>query len=144
MKMKLLPLCALLLMSFYLKSQNDVYIDLRLKQAFPEEYLSNLTRDFPLEIQYLNWSLDNSYDIVELGIEKCESLPYLKSFNSLTKTIGENIQDIDVTNFNYFNCYFERQQDRKITYRIGNTGKAIVFYSFSELVENFNKHNHGK
>jgi hypothetical protein len=121
-------------------SQSVITPDSRLSAAYTSEYLTSLNNTQPQELQYLNWYLDNSYTIVEAGIEKCSQMPALKSFDPNTKTIGENVESIDEGNFNILLYSFERKYDKNSYYRIGDTGYAIVFESHKKLAENFNKY----
>lgn len=139
MKIMLLLFCTFL---SYINvfSQEEQDIDLRLKQVFSEEYLNNLSQNYPSELEYLNWCLDNSYYIIsDLDIEKYESLPYLKYYNSDTKTIGSIVEDIEVGSINIFLYSFEINYNSGSMYRIGNSGKTIYFYSNEYLSATFNK-----
>jgi hypothetical protein len=121
-------------------AQSTVTPDSRLLVLYSEDYLDNLVVNDPQQLLYLNWYLDNSWEIVEAGIEKCEQMPYLKSFDLSTKTVGENVTAIDEEDFNIFLFYFDRQYSKKAYYRVGNTGYAIAFDSFKNLTKKFNLH----
>jgi hypothetical protein len=112
--------------------------DPRLSAVYSEEYLTNLTINRPSQLRYLNWCLDNSYEVIELSAEKVELLPFLKNFDPTTKTIGTNAVSIDENAFNLYLYSFERKYNSKTTYRIGSTGLAIVFDSEKNLAKNFN------
>jgi hypothetical protein len=137
-KLILILLSAIASLSLF--SQSTATADSRLSVLYSAEYLNELSASNPQELQYLNWYLDNSYTIVEMGTEKCATLPYLKLFDPATKTIGENAENIDVENFNILLYSFERQYDKKSYYRIGDTGYAIILESYKNLAENFNNH----
>ncbi len=112
--------------------------DTRLRVIYSEEYLTETAQNNPNELKYLNWYLDNSYSIVEIGAEKCASMPFLRSFDPATKSIGENVENLDVENLNILLYSFERQYNKQTCYRIGDTGYAIIFESYKKLAENFN------
>lgn len=135
---KILFTLGIILLCGYLFCQNENHIDSRLKQVFSEEYLNNLSANYPDELEYLNWCLDNSYDITEVDNDKYISLPYLKYFNPISKTVGENVEYIDLENFNVFLYSFERSLEYGDTYRIGNTNKIIHFHSYKHLTKTFN------
>lgn len=120
------------------------FVDSRLEEVFSETYIQNLTENHPNDLDYLNWYLDNSYVIIEISPEKCEYLPYLKHFDPVTKSVGENVIDLDQENLNVYRYSFERLYDKSTTYRIGDSGKAIVFISQKDLATNFNKHQNGE
>lgn len=116
-------------------------VDSRLYSVFSEEYLEDITVNHPNELKYLNWYLDNSYRIVDLGAEKCSLMIPLISYDPITKTAGLEVSSIDVETFNVFLYSVELQYDRKTYYRIGNTGIAVEFESLKKLSNNFNNYN---
>lgn len=140
---KIFLLCVLLtLASGFLMSQNDITADSRLNDVYSQNELDHLLLENPNQVKYLNWYLDNSYQIVEVGIEKSEQMGYLKSVDPLTKATGAVVNYIDEETFNIllFNC--ENQYDKKTYYRIGNTGYAVEIESLKNLAINYNKYNY--
>lgn len=137
MKNILLIFAIISLLSYSGFSQSTVTSDIRLSAVYSAEHIADLEINQPQEVEYLNWYLDNSYKIMEVGLEKSSTMEYLKNFDPATKTIGENVEDVDQLNFNIFLYFFERQYDRSTYYRIGNTGYAIRIDSHKKLVENF-------
>ncbi len=128
-----LPLMALM-------AQNQ-YVDIRLSSAFSEEYLEHLEQNIPQKIDYLNYCLDNSFIIVDMGIEKAEQLPYLKYFDPINKIIGDNVENLgECEDINIHLFDVEKQYDKRVSYRIGDTGKAMIFKSQKQLVEDFKKY----
>lgn len=121
-------------------AQNTTTPDSRLYDVYPPEYLESLRTENPAQLQYLNWYLDNSWVIVEAGIEKCQQMQYLKIVDLTTKEVGDNVTAIDEEDFNVFLVSFERYYDKKSYYRVGNTGYAIAFDSYKNLTKNFNLH----
>ena len=113
------------------------YVDIRLSAVYSEEYLDNLQIDNPQKIDYLNWLLDNSYTIVDAGLDKCEQMPYLVHFDPVNKILGDNVETVNPEDFNIFMYSFERKYDKIVYYRIGDTGQAIVFESYTQLTANF-------
>lgn len=118
--------------------------DPRLRTVYSEDYLNDIAQNHPNELKFLNWSLDNSFTIMELGIEKCEHLPYLQYFDPTTKTSCGNVESIYIESFNIYMYSFERKFDRQSSYRIGSTGYAIIFESEKKLAENYNLYQYGK
>lgn len=141
MKQFLIVLTSILMTSLTVFGQ---FVDPRLQEKYSESEIVSISNNYPNELKYLNWYLDNSFVIIDLSAEKCEYLPYLKHFDPLTKTVGENVSDIAIGNFNVLLFSYERKYDKPTTYRIGDSGKAIVFFSEKDLVSNFNKHQYGK
>jgi hypothetical protein len=116
-------------------------VDPRLYSVFSEEYLEDITVNNPNELKYLNWYLDNSYRIIEVGAEKCSSMQPLLSYDPITKTIGEEVSSFDEENFNVYMYNVEIQYAKNTYYRIGNTGFAIEFESLKKLTEKYNNYN---
>jgi hypothetical protein len=141
MKQFLLVLALILIASLTVFGQ---FVDPRLQVKYSENEIQSISYNHPNELNYLNWYLDNSFVIIDMSVEKCEYLPYLKHYDPSTKTVGENVSEISEENFNVLLFSYERKYDKSSTYRIGNSGKAIVFLSEKDLVSNFNKHQYGK
>lgn len=127
--------------SGFLMSQNDITPDSRLNAVYNQNYLDNLLLDNSNQLKYLNWYLDNSYKIVEVGLEKSEQMPYLVNYDPLTKTTGTSVNHIDEETFNIFLYNCENKYDQKTYYRIGNTGYAVEVESLRKLAEKYNKYN---
>jgi len=118
--------------------------DPRLLTVYSESYLEDISENHPNELKYLNWYLDNSFSIIEPGVEKCQYLPCLQLIDPETKQICGNVESIDVQNFNIYFYSFERFYDKKSVYRIGSTGYAIAFDSQKKVAQNYNKYQYGK
>ncbi len=138
MKIVILFLAISTVFATHLFAQQSIVADARLSDVYSQDYLNDLEQNNPQEIEYLNWYLDNSYQIVYAGVEKCEQMPCLKHLNTETKLPGEIVNSINEEDFNILLYSFERGYDKKTHYRIGNTGYAIVFESHLKLAENFN------
>lgn len=126
-------------MSVFALAQN-IAPDPRLDAVYSEEYLQDLTDKYPQDLVYKNWYLDNSYTIMMLDMEKCEQMPFLKHLDPVNKIIGNNVEDVDVVNFNIYMYHIQRQYDRDVYYRIGNSGKALILDSGLNLAKKFNKY----
>jgi hypothetical protein len=105
-------------------AQKSINADTRLTAVYSQEFLDNLLAENPDQLRYLNWYLDNSYRIIQPGIEKCSFMQPLVSLDPLTKTVGTEVSSIDEESFNVFMYSVELQYDKKAYYRIGNTGFA--------------------
>ncbi|MDR2010738.1 MAG: hypothetical protein LBQ22_09680 [Bacteroidales bacterium] len=138
--MKKLLIISILLFFSILTFAQSIEIDSRLKQFYGEDYLQELSRTKPENINYLNWYLDNSYSVNEnIDAIKYESLPYLKHLDPSTKEEGAVVEDIDPNNFNILFYSIERYYDRPAIYRIGSSGKIIFFDSVKDLTAKYNK-----
>jgi len=138
---RLFFLFVLVMSSYLIQAQ---IADPRLLTIYSQDYLDDISENHPNELRYLNWYLDNSFSILELGVDKCQHLPFLKYIDPETKQICGNVDIVDVQNFNIYMYSFERFYDKKSVYRIGSTGFAIAFDSEKKLAENYNKYQYGK
>jgi len=109
--------------------------DNRLTDIYSTEYLQNLDEN---KINLLEYEIDHSYFIID-NFEKNESLPELYKRNIQTKEIIElPLTNVDLNSFNVLNYAYEKKYDNRTYYKIGNTGKTIVFYSLKEFTKNYN------
>ncbi len=123
----------IVLASTYSFAQNN--IDSRLTELFPSEYIQSLSQE---RINVLEYELDHSYIILD-NFEKNESLPILYKRNMQTKEITtETVTNFDINTFNVLNYAYEKKYDNRTYYKLGNTGKTIVFYSIKEFTKNYN------
>ena len=116
-------------------SQQTVQADSRLKAKYTDTYLQELSDRYPEQVRYLNFTLDNGFQIVEIPDDKAEGLPYLRFFNG--KEMGDIVDDFPDGAFNLALYSYERAYDTKTTYRL-LSGKAIVFDSAKHVTELFN------
>jgi len=123
-----------------LMAQSNVNADSRLLKKFSQERINHLSNNKPEVLEKEIWMLDNSFDIIVVSNEKAATLNPLNSFSAENKTIGNDVQDIDLNDFNIYEVYFERYDDKPSKYRIGETGKVISFHSFQKITDEFNKY----
>ncbi|MDY0141340.1 MAG: hypothetical protein RBR97_05550 [Bacteroidales bacterium] len=114
--------------------------DPRLEAVYSEEYLQDLANNYPNDLMYKNWYLDNSYTILQVDMEKCEQMPFLKHLDPVNKIVGNNVEHVNEENFNIYMYHIEQQYDRGVSYRIGNSGKALILDSGLNLAKKFNKY----
>lgn len=107
----------------------------RLNEVFETEYIQSLDEN---NIKTLEFELDHSYFILD-DFEKNEYLPELFKRNFSTKEIIEEpISSSDLLNFNVLKYSYKKNYNNRTYYKLGNTGKTIVFYSIKEFTENYN------
>jgi hypothetical protein len=136
----IISLFVIMASSCLLIAQNQSNIDARLLKKFPQERLDNLAINSPEVLEREMWMLENSYQIITVSNEKAAYLPPLKRFCPENKIIGNDVQNIDLQNFNIYEVHFERFDDKPSLYRIGDTGQVISFHSFQKLTNEFNKY----
>jgi hypothetical protein len=137
---KIIVILGILFFGIMSSQAQTITPDARLDVVYSEDYLQNLTDNNPEKLEYMNWYLDNSYFIINGDIEKSSQFPYLKHYDPSTKTVGENVQSINETDFNLYLYDFRRKLEGRTSYRIGDTGLIIVFESHKKLAEKFNKY----
>lgn len=136
--MKLLVACLFLFNTCFVLSQDIVEPDSRLLTKYSKSKIEDMKTKSPEIIIFKNWELDNSYEIIEMDQLKVANIQTLKYFDSSTKTIGEDVQNIDLSNLNIHNYYFEREYKRPKHYRVSETGLVVVFLSQRKVAEKFN------
>lgn len=113
--------------------------DSRLSEFFPDKHIQKLLTHQPEIISYWNYFLDNSYVIQSLPNEKANSY---RNFADLAKINPETNEQFDVSlneseiNVLLFNLRI--QKDKRTTFRLGDTGKTITFYSKDEFLASYN------
>lgn len=123
-------------------AQTIVKADERIKAVYEESYIATLEEKNPQVLEYLNFSLDNGYFIDEsFPPDKYETLPELFVIDPATKkVIQESVTGEMIHGINILACRFERADNARTYYRIGDTGKVIVLYSVKELTAKFNEY----
>ena len=113
--------------------------DSRLLEVYSPEFLANLANNQPGAINFLNFKLDNSYQVLDFA-EKANDFDYpnLSSVQYKTKLKPESktsncLNDFNNNNLNVLKYQFNIQPDDKTYYRIDGTNNYLVFYSSKEL-----------
>ena len=131
--MRFLFLIVIVLITNFSFSQST--IDSRLTDIYSTEYIQSLDQN---RINVLEYELDHSYFIID-NYEKNESLPNLYKRNMQTKEVTqETLTTNDLDSFNVLNYAYEKKYNNRTYYKLGNTGKTIVFYSIKEFTKNYN------
>ncbi|MGB0861652.1 MAG: hypothetical protein ACPG19_02700 [Saprospiraceae bacterium] len=111
-------------------AQAEIPIDQRLYDVFDGDFLKKLQADKSFHLQYYNFSLDNSYQIIEIPKEKNMKLPKVK------------IKDLDKINI------LKLQKEQKLTksldsptyYQIKGSNKVLMIRSEKDFAKRLNKH----
>ncbi|MBL4653314.1 MAG: hypothetical protein JKY53_10700 [Flavobacteriales bacterium] len=117
---------------------NAYRIDPRIVEAFGEDYVIKMQREAPHRLQYLLFFLDSSYYIRDLPSGK-EYTDILSLTNKNGTIRNLTIDLTDLASFNVLLFDIPRSQRSRMFYKIGNTGKVIVFYSGKEFIKKFNE-----
>lgn len=119
-------------------AQTENVPDARLYARYSSEYLAEIQQSNPGVIDLMNYRLDFSWEIVEIG-PKVSEYPELRRFNASTKTIGSVFSSTDMAGFNIMEWNTESFYDKRNFYRLGDTGKVLVIFSEKEVADSFNK-----
>lgn len=112
---------------------------------FGATYVNNLKENNPDLLLYLNFYVEHSYVIKNIGEKAKEyqaneiSKHYIKSKKMSEVQVENNSSDFNVAYFNPFS-YNIKLLDEKQVFPIGSDGFALVFYSKAEFIEMFNSY----
>lgn len=136
----LVLLCLAMLVSTVLTAQKSVVPDQRLKQIYSDEELARMNANSNTTIEYLNFCLQRSWFLADESVmEKVQNSPYLYYVNQETGLKSDiMVTSVNFENFNVLLYYSEPAYDKRVFYRIGDTGYVIGFYSVKELAEMYN------
>jgi len=132
-------LLSLILMTMSAFSQS-VTIDSRLYAKYSEEDLLEIQRVNPLDIEYMNWFVDNAFVVKEINNPESSAFPKLRYMDKETKMAGAEVTEYNPETFNVMECDFEVSAKSSNVYLIGNTGKLLTFYSSEDLTKLFNEY----
>lgn len=141
--MKHLIFCVMTLFFASYNAQDQVQPDARLLEVYSQEYLNKIGKDQPHIIEFFNYKLDNSYQVVDLeGKTESMDLPLLSTVLLRRETEDSNIATdaLDAyrnNNLNVLNYSFANNKVKKSFYLIDGTTNALMFYSNDELLKNF-------
>jgi len=140
MFMKKIILLSMLVISGITAFSQDLPIDSRLSAKYSEEDLLDMQQNRPQDLEYLNWFVENSYVIKEVVDPEVLNYPKLKYMDRETKMEGSEVTEFDAENFNIMEYGFEIAAKSSNVYKIGDTGKLLVFYSSDDLTKLYNEY----
>ena len=120
-------------------AQDVVEPDDRLYARYSNEQIEYLLLNSPQLIEFRNFELDNSWEILEVEKDKSENYPPLQYFNPKTGEKLNEVEDVVDSDFNLYQYYFQRKHSHRSFYKIGDTNKVLIIYSGKELINLFNK-----
>ena len=138
--MKKIILLSMLVVSGITAFSQTLPIDSRLYAKYSEEDLLDMQQNRPQDLEYLNWFVENSYVIKEVADPEVLNYPKLKYMDRETKMEGSEVTDFDAENFNIMEYGFEIAAKSSNVYKIGDTGKLLVFYSSDDLTKLYNEY----
>lgn len=119
--------------------ETTVVPDVRLSELHSEVRIEKILENQPQIIQYWNYFLDHSYMVEDIPDEKTYAYPNLKDLvkiNRETNAAYEVSMEESALNVVLFDLTIEK--DKRSIYRLGDTGKIIVFFSKNEFLTQYN------
>lgn len=111
-------------------------VDKRVIEMYGSATVAQMEVDQPQTLAYLNYYIQYGYQIVtDLPKEKVLNFQDISSLRFKLSKKPVTVDDLD--NLNLLMLDLVRGNDEFKTYRIGNTGKAIVFIAPSQVMSQF-------
>lgn len=133
---KIALLCSFFLLVFSPLMAQTPVPDSRLSEVFSEKYIERALFYNPQVIDYWNYYLDHSYEIVD-GIP-ADKLATYQDLAEVVKTKQDFQASLSENDFNVLMFAPILYKDKESAYRMGDTGKLIVFYSKDDFLAAFN------
>jgi hypothetical protein len=114
----------------YTSNAQDIVPDSRIVEAFGQEKTNQLLQDDPNQIIYYNFYLENAYFITQpkgKAVSNAVDIFTITYLNNNSKYFDEDISILCKENFNPLKYNFERDFHGYTHYKLGETGKYIVF-----------------
>ena len=115
--------------------------DPRLSQVWDENTIEHHLAYSPTTIQYYNFFLDHAYVIEDFPVDKMdayENIPELQLKDAFANETPD-FSNAGLKNLNIMKYDIEIHSNQRSTYRLGKSGKIIVFYSGYEITSEFNR-----
>jgi hypothetical protein len=134
--------------SFGQNTTTAITPDARLYQCFDSAYVQRTLAINPEGILYYNYFLDYSYYIATndpskptttaLDIYKVKTTDIAGT--GKTSLFNEDLSKFDAKTFNVLKYDFATDFNKYTTYKLGNTGKLLVFYPKAVFIEMYNEY----
>ena len=114
----------------YTSNAQDIVPDNKIIEAFGQEKTNQLLQDDPNQIIYYNFYLKNAYFISqpkEKAVNNAIDIFTVAYLNNNSRYFDEDISKLCKENFNPLKYNFERDFHGYTHYKLGETGKYIVF-----------------
>jgi len=111
-------------------TSTEVSPDARLIEAYGKEYVERLQEQQPFLIKRWNYYLDHAYYIADESEEKAGDYPTVEI---------ENLKSLNILKLEK-EQKISRDWDLPKAYKIGDTGKLLVYYSGKTFVQKLNEH----
>lgn len=112
------------------QSETKPEIDKRLYEVFEADFLEKMQIEKPHFIQYQNFYLDNSYDIIDFPKGKVSEYPIIEI---------ENLEEFNILQLKKKGI-FKTSQDYPNFYIIKDSNKILMILSNKEFLKQLNQH----
>ena len=155
MKSKKITICLIFLAVFLFKNSfaqnttnNKIIPDQRLYQCFDSSYVQRLLDGDKEGVIYYNYLLEHSYFISKNDLSKptTDALDIYKvkknDINKSGKTefFKEDLSSFNPKTFNVLMYVFASDFNKYTTYKLGNTGKLLIFYPKNVFIQMYNEY----
>ena len=125
----------------YYHSDDSLQIDSRLYGFYDVTYLNNIQKDNPALLMLLNFTLDNSYMVIDLIKDKDYiingKLSKVKK-NPRSKSSSKNaLKDFKSNNLNILDYNFIIDKNKRSIFRIDGTNKGLLFFTRKDILNKF-------
>lgn len=111
-------------------------IDQRLIDVYGKGRVEQLATDQPQFLEYMNYYIQNGYQIMYDVPER--KLPNFKDISTISNNrTGKAITPTDIDNLNIMLLDIHRKHDEYLTYKVGETGTVVVFIAPKNLLEEY-------
>lgn len=133
---------AFVLTSNIVVSQSNIEPDQRLKAIYSEQDLIQLKNNSPEIVDLLNFQLNNAWFIAgEEVLPKVQDSPFLYYIDKESGQASDiRVEEIDPENLNIAEFYVERDYNKHVFYKVGNSGVVLGFYSIKEFTNMYNNY----
>jgi hypothetical protein len=133
---------AFILTSNIVLSQSNIEPDQRLKAIYSEQDLIQLKTNSPEIVDLLNFQLDNAWFIAgEEVLSKVQDSPYLYYIDKETGQKSDiRVEEINPDNINIAEFFVERDYNRHVFYKVGDSGVVLGFYSIKKFTDMYNNY----
>lgn len=115
-------------------------LDERLTAMYSVSQIAEMQASQPQTLAYLNYYVQNGFQILE-NIPAYKLAAFSDISTLLYHQTGKPLTEADLANLNILKLDIVRTNDQYLTYKIGDTGKVIVFLAPSRVLEDFNNAN---
>jgi hypothetical protein len=139
MKKTLFFLCAIF--AWNLSAQEQVDFDARLLYRYDKVQLGGFAQNNISKLNYLNFFVENAFIVEDISWIPEEKKSQLTNLLTLLKEDNPLAEDITSKDLNIFMFDVRFENDKRTSYRLGNSNTLIVLRSMNEIYDLFNQSN---